>query len=200
MIPAEGVNAMSTTAALPPQAMPTGLLSIEEFLDHYGDRPADLVEGNIVEYAMPGAKHGKICNRVAHRLNRAQGSTETGHVMTNDTHVKIRRNPDTARGMDVGFESFSRLPKESVPDGALEVVPELIFEVLSPSDRWSVVLGNVIDYLDLGVDVVVVLDPKTTSATVYRQQERPQTVESGETLQLPGLLPGFEVKVAELFD
>jgi Uma2 family endonuclease len=189
-----------STATLPvPTASQPALLTTEEFLARYGDTPADLVKGKIVEFAMPGGVHGKVCLRVAKLIDDLVQQKKLGHVFTNDTHVKTRRNPDSARGMDVGYVSYSRLPKDNVPEGALEVVPELVFEVRSPSDRWSSILGKVIDYLDLGVDVVIVLDPKTTSATLFRQDDRQETLEAGDTLTLPAILPGFAANVAEFF-
>jgi len=45
-------------------------------------------------------------------------------------------NPDTVRGADVNFYSYERLPKGKVPEGFLPVVPDLIVEVRSPSERW----------------------------------------------------------------
>ena len=63
-------------------------------------------------------------------------------------------DPDTVRGADVAFYSYSRMPRGPLPPGYLPVPPELVFEVRLPriagamySPRWS-------RYLDAGVSVV----------------------------------------------
>ncbi len=176
------------------------LLTIEQFLAQYGDRPADLIRGEIQEYAMPGGVHGNVCGNISDYLKNYLRKKNLGRVFINDTHVRITRNPDTARGMDVGYISYSRLPKNRVPVGVIEVVPELVFEVRSPSDRWVLILEKVINYLDLGVTAVVVLDPKTESATVFRHEDRQQTIDANQKLTLPDILPGFAVLVAKFFE
>ena len=148
---------------------------------------------------MPFMKHGKVCFRATMALGSFLEAHDIGHVMTNDSWVVVDRGPDTVRGSDVCFVSYSRLEKGKVPDGLLDVVPELVFEVRSPSDRWKDMMGKMMEYLDAGVSVVVVLDPKTESATVFRQDDREVIFEKSDTLVLPDVLPGFAVPVAQLF-
>jgi len=73
-------------------------------------------------------------------------------------------------------------------------------EVRSPTDRWKGVLEKVIDHMNIGVDVVMVLDMKTTSITVFRQDEGQVTFSSKEKLVLSDILPGFAVPVAKFFE
>lgn len=175
------------------------LLTAEEFVRQYSECRADLVRGVIVEKPMPGSKHGKVANWVAFYLTQHVLSNDLGHVMTNDTSVIVERNPDTARGADVLFISYARLPKGTVPDGPLAVPPDLVVEVRSPSDRWPEILEKISEYLNAGVGVVVVLDPKSQSVSTYRPEERPHVFETGDDLTLPDLLPGFSVPVSRFF-
>ena len=76
---------------------------------------------------------------------------------------------DSVRGGDVVFYSYTRLPRGPIPEGYLEVVPELVFEVRSPSDRWAKITAKVGEYLDAGVLVACVLDPaKATDGCLSR--------------------------------
>ena len=188
------------SAVLTPPPAATGLLTLAEFFARYGDQRYELVRGRAVEVPMPGFRHGKVCIRVGRLLCEFADAGDLGHVVGNDTLVRTRTNPDGARGMDVCFVSYARLPKDAVPDGPLEVVPELVVEVRSPSDRWTDVLGKAIEYLDAGVTAVVILDPPTRSAAVYRSDVRSETFEPDETLTLPDVLPGFSVPVAQFFE
>lgn len=97
------------------------------------------------------------------------------------------------------FFSHERLPKGDVPDGVAPVAADLVVEVRSPSDRWTDVFTKMLEYLKAGVRVVVILDPATTSASVYRPDELQQVFHNGDPLTLPDVLPGFSVPVNRLF-
>ncbi len=119
--------------------------------------------------------------------------------MGNDT--LIRTGPDTLRGADVCFVSYSRLPVGApLPEGILEFLPDLVVEVRSPSDLWINALTKARDYLTAGVPVVVILDLMTDSASMFRPADRWNNIEKHETLTLPDVLPGFAVPVAQFFE
>jgi Uma2 family endonuclease len=121
-----------------------------------------------------------------------------GHVMSNDSWV--RTGPDTVRGGDLLFFSYERLPRGGpVPQGIHTLAPDLVVEVKSPTDRWGDLFAKVAEYLQAGVRVVVVLDPKSTSASVYRSDELQQIFHNGDELTLPDVLPDFSIAVTRLF-
>jgi Uma2 family endonuclease len=125
---------------------------------------------------------------------------DLGRVMTNDSFVKTRSDPDTVRGADVCFIGYDRLPRGPMPDGLLDVVSDLIVEVRSPSDKWAGIYAKVGEYLGIGVRAVVVLDAASTSASVYRAEELPHIYHNGDELTVPEVLPGFAVAVRRLFE
>ena len=102
--------------------------------------------------------------------------------------------------MDVGFYSYSRVPRGPLPRGYLAVVPELVFEVRLPTDRWSRILAKVGEYLEAGVTLVCVLDEQTQTARVYRQEEPEQVFTSEQELTLPEVVPDFRVAVRRFFE
>jgi Uma2 family endonuclease len=175
-------------------------MTVEEFFRAYGGEPnVELVRGQVVRCPMAGARHGRVNMNAGSLINEFTRSQKLGRVMSNDTLVRI--TADTARGADVCFLSYAKLPAGvPLPDGVLEIPPELVVEVKSPSDLWTDLLGKVLDYLRAGVAVVLVLDPKTESASVYRPGERQDVFETEQTLTLPDVLPGFEVLVARFFE
>ena len=125
---------------------------------------------------------------------------DLGRVATNDSWIKTGSNPDTVRGADVCFFSYERLPRGAIPDGLLPVAPDLVVEVRSPTDRWNNIFIKVGEYLGAGVRVVVVLDPASASASVYRLEELQQIFHNSDPLTLPDVLPGFSVVVSRLFE
>ena len=174
-------------------------LGVAAFYERYGQQHYELVRGLPVEVAMPGARHGKICYRFAMSLGGFVDANQLGHILLNDTFIVLRRDPDTVRGPDVCFVSYARLPRGPVPDGPLEVIPELVVEVRSPSDRWTQVTQKATEYLQAGVSIAIVIDPGTESVTVHRSDARQAIFEREQSLVLEDLLPGFTLQVAELF-
>jgi Uma2 family endonuclease len=176
------------------------LMTAEEFVAKYENQRVELVRGRVVEVPMPFPKHGLTCNWVAFYLTQHVTARDLGRVMTNDSFVRTEGGPDTVRGTDVCYFSYERLPKGPMPEGLLDVLPELVFEVRSPTDRWTKLVAKAAEYLEAGVTVVVILDPKTESATIYRADERPATVEKDGTLTVPDVLPEFAVPVRKFFE
>jgi Uma2 family endonuclease len=185
---------------LPTPPPPKPLLTAEEFAQQYGHLQAELVKGVVKELPMPFPRHGKHCATMVQILGKYVTDNDLGHVMSNDSWVKTGTNPDTVRGADVCYFSYERLPKGDVPDGFLPTPPDLVVEVRSPSDRWSVIFTKVGEYLAAGVRVIVVLDAASTSASVYRAEELQQIFHNGDELVLPDVLPGFAVAVRRFFE
>ena len=175
-------------------------MTVDEFFKLHGSESnVDLVRGVVVRCSMPGAEHGYVCTNASFELTAFARANKVGRVMGNDTLIRL--SGDTTRGADVCFLSYAKLPADRrLPAGVLEVVPELVVEVRSPSDLWTDALGKMLDYIRAGVAVVVILDPKTESASVFRSGTRQETFEKDETLALPDVLPGFAVPVARFFE
>jgi Uma2 family endonuclease len=180
---------------------PSKLLTAEEYgeLPDLG-RPTELVQGRIVEMNVPYPRHGQLCALIAHLLQQYLDSHDIGHVMTNDAGVVVERDPDTVRGPDVTFISYQRIPKGPLPRRYFEVAPELVFEVLSPSDRWSKVLQKVAEYLNAGTEVVCVVGPDSENVQLHFADRPPVTLAGNDELSFPTLLPGFTVSLRRLFE
>jgi Uma2 family endonuclease len=181
-------------AATPPK------LTIEEFFKLHGhESNVELIRGQIVRYPIPGSKHGSVCTNAAVVLSEFVRTNKLGRVMSNDTLIRLTN--DTTRGADVCYVSYAKLPKEQpLPEGVLGVSPELVIEVRSPSDLWTDAMTKAIDYIRAGATVVVILDPKTESASVYRSEARQDIFENDEALTIPDVLPGFAVPVSRFFE
>ncbi|MEO6812086.1 MAG: Uma2 family endonuclease [Isosphaeraceae bacterium] len=176
------------------------LLTAEEF----GQRPdpgypEELVRGRIVPMPMPKPRHGQICGQVVYLLRRSFETNDLGHVLSNDSGVITERDPDTMRGADVCFYSYARVPKGPLPEGYLEVMPELVFEVRSPDDRWRDVTAKVAEYLKAGVPFVVVLDPEPQTANLFAADHPPRVLSADDDLAIPALLGAFQVAVRRFF-
>jgi Uma2 family endonuclease len=125
---------------------------------------------------------------------------ELGRVLTGDVGFILRRNPDAVRAPDVAFMSNERAARVTRWRGYLEVPPDLVVEVISPSNTQAEMQSKVHDWFEFGVRLVWLVYPDTRSVQVVRSlQERLDLTESA-TLDGYDVIPGFACQVSELFD
>jgi Uma2 family endonuclease len=79
-------------------------------------------------------------------------------------------------------------------------VPPLTVEVVSPGNSALELRRRTRDYLEAGVSIVWVVWPEERSISVYRGSMTPVELTADDTLDGGDVLPGFSVKVADLFD
>jgi Uma2 family endonuclease len=177
------------------------LLSADEFRLMPDDgRRLELVKGKVIELPIPTPKHGYICGNVVGILTAHVIPLGLGRVVSNDSGIITERSPDTVRGGDVAFYSFARVPRGPLPIGYLDVMPELVFEVLSPTDRWRIVLAKVGEYLKAEVNVVCVVDPDRETIHVFSADHPALILSADQELTLPDLLGEFRASVRSFFE
>lgn len=178
------------------------LLTIEEYAKlPEGPRPTELVRGRVVELNVPKPWHGFVCGRATRIFGNFAEQHDLGIVTCNDSGVITERDPDTLRGGDVVYYSFKRVPKGTLPKKTyLETPPDMVVEVRSSDTRWKTILKKVAEYLDVGVTVVCVLDPDSSTARLYEADQPERKLGPDETLTLPSVLPGLSVPVKSFFE
>jgi Uma2 family endonuclease len=184
-------------------------MTVADFLKKYGHcSGVELVRGKVVwggreaghlseELRMAKFRHGVYCNSAARLIDAYVQAHDLGWIAINDTFVPTET--DTVRGADVLYVSYNRVPKGEPPED-LAGPPELVVEVRSPTDRWTTMIAKMLEYIEAGVTVVILLDPKTKSASVFRADDRQDIFEKDDTLTLPDVLPGFSVPVKKFFE
>jgi Uma2 family endonuclease len=98
---------------------------------------------------------------------------------------------------DVSFVTADRL-KQSKRYFA-ELVPDLVVEIKSQSDRVKPLREKLLSFLELGAKVGILIDPDKCTFTIYRPATEPVILKDGDMISIPELLPGWEVPVAQLW-
>ena len=182
-------------------AIAEALLTAEEYyLLTDNGQPTELVRGRIVTMNMPAPRHGYFCIVIVKVMGSFVWGCDLGRLIGNDSAVVTERGPDTVRGADVSFYSYARLPRGPLPAGYVDVVPEVVFEVRSPTDRWSQVHAKVAEYLAAGVLVVCVHDIQTRTLTVFRAEDPPQRLNEDDELLLPEVHKDCRFPVRAFFE
>jgi Uma2 family endonuclease len=159
----------------------------------------ELLDGVLVTLPLSGARHGYLLGRIAVLLIRHVDTRDRGVVLAGETGIVLRRNPDRVRAPDVCFVAADRLPPEDVPDWFLELMPDLIVEIVSPSDTAAGVQQKTEEWLQAGVRLVWTVYPETRTVAVSQNVESNRILDDSDTLTGEPVLPEFSVPVAALF-
>jgi Uma2 family endonuclease len=170
-------------------------ISLPENRDHY----VELERGEIIEMPPPGKYHGFVCGNVARVLGNYAAQCSRGYVCTNDAGLIVERDPDTVRGPDVTFYDDSQTAENTDRQFA-EQPPLLAVEVMSPSERLNRTVLRIAQMLNLGVQMVWVVDPEARDVSVHRPGRAPQLVQANEELTGEDCLAGFRCRVSDLFE
>jgi Uma2 family endonuclease len=159
----------------------------------------ELVRGEIVETTRPGGQHGVIVGTLAALLACWVKQGSGGYAGIGAGYI-LARNPDTVRGPDVSYIRPERIPATGVPEGFWELAPDLVVEIVSPSETADEVREKVRNYLAAGTLQVWTVYPRTREVAVHTPGGLSRTYGEDATLSFPDFLPGFECTVAELFE
>ena len=178
----------------------TKLMTADELLMLPDDgKRYELIEGVLNEMSPPGTTHGLTAMRAGAILFNFVHQRELGEVFAAETGFVLSMNPDTVRAPDAAFVAAERLPTGDLPAGYLRLAPDLVVEVVSPSDTASELQSKVFTWLDAGCRVVWVVYPATRSVTVYRSREDVRVLTEEDTLDGSPVFQGFSAGVHDLF-
>ncbi len=130
----------------------------------------EIVNGAPEEKEMPGARHGMIAARLLIRLGGFIEANQLGETFT-EVNFKIGNNE---RIPDLSFVAADRIPAEGVPEGVLQIPPDLAIEIISPNDLHEKVSNKVLEYLEAGVKQVWLVSPEIRTVTIFRSMEQVQ--------------------------
>jgi Uma2 family endonuclease len=182
--------------------MPTHTLTITaedlwNMPDHGGH--SELVEGRLRVMEPGNFEHGRVAATAGWLLSVHVHATGSGVTLAAETGFVLETDPDTVRAPDAAFVSQARVDAVGMterfwPGGA----PDLAIEVVSLEDSLPYVRAKALNWLEAGANAVLVLDPSSCSATVYRPGGDVQSYTEG-TLDLSDAVPGWHVAVADFF-
>ncbi len=159
----------------------------------------ELIEGRLVPMSPTGFLHGDVALALAAALRAFVHPRRLGRIVVGEVGFVLRRNPDTVRAADIAFVRRERLPAGDLPRGFFEGAPDLVVEILSPSDRYTDILRKVGEWLEAGAAMVWVVDPEHHGVMVFRPDGTLRLLGESDSLEGEEVLPGFRYPVGELF-
>jgi Uma2 family endonuclease len=163
----------------------------------------ELVRGELRErpMTMRSALHGETQMNIGYELKRwlVRQPTPRGKIVGGETGFRLRQSPVTYVGIDVAYISAEMAAGHDRKERFLDGPPVLAVEILSPSDLHERIVEKVELYLEFGT-VVWVADPDFRTVAVHRAGEAPVTYNDRQELDGEPYVPGFRVRVAQLFE
>jgi len=160
----------------------------------------ELIDGEIVPVSPTSSTSSRVTNTFAFFITGHVRSRRLGAVYSAEGGFVIFPGRPVVRCPDVAFVRADRLPPESEGDKFPRLAPDLVVEVISPSDAMADVLDKVAMWLAAGVRLLWLADPAARRITVYAPGREPVILGEGEDLDGEHVLPGFRVPVAEFFE
>lgn len=170
------------------------LLTVEDLLAMPDGRRCELVRGELVESMPVNEEHGDIVVNIARLLGGPVIDAGLGKVRT-ETGVILSREPATVFGPDVSVT----LATDPSTRRFSERPPDIVFEVVSPSDRPTSVQGRLADYLEAGVSMAVAVWPGRRALTVGTSNGEWIELTAEDTLDLTALVPDLTIPVSAIF-
>lgn len=185
-------------------AVATGRLTYEQYMAEPEIRKRyEIIDGVRHFMTNPTIAHQKVQGNVYTEIRAWRRISKAGEVILAPCDVLIQRSPLRTRQPDVLFISHERLGERSLDDPApLAPAPELVVEVLSPSNTQQALDDKLADYRKVGVQECWVVNRTLQTVEVLRL-----TPESAETVAVYSMrdtvqsltFPDLTMAVADVF-
>lgn len=159
----------------------------------------ELVQGELRRMTPAGNVHGRVAMNFGVALGGYVKAHDLGTVFAAETGFMLSSNPDTVRAPDVAFVSRARVEAVGEVEGFWPEAPDLAVEVISPGDSYSEVEEKVFAWLDAGTRMVVIVNPRQHSATVYESPSNITALAEADVLVGGDVVSGFELAVRAIF-
>jgi Uma2 family endonuclease len=159
----------------------------------------ELVRGEVRRMPPAGSEHGAVVMNLGSPLHACVRSHDLGVVFGAETGFKIASDPDTVRAPDLAFVRREHIPEGGIPSGFWPGAPDLAVEVTSPGDTYTEVEEKVHDWLRAGTRMVLVLNPRTRTVTIYTSPTTVVRLTKSDTFTGGEVLPGFACRVSGVF-
>lgn len=159
----------------------------------------ELIEGVLSVMSPAGGRHGRITMRINKLLAIHVDDNKLGATFAAETGFRIGVNPDTVRAPDGAFVRRERMDALDDDTGYLPFAPDLAVEVASPSDSFASIESKAFAWLAAGTQLVLILEPESKTAHVYKSRTDIAVYEIGDTIDASDVVRDWWLAVSDIF-
>ena len=176
----------------------TKLWTVQEIEQLPGDEYRyALIKGELFRMPPPKFLHGRIVLAVGAPLFQFVAEHNLG-VVSDQSGFILEREPDTLLGPDLAFVQNARVPADE--NAYPMLAPDLIVEIVSPSQTGPSIEEKTALYLEAGVRLVWIVDAARRAVRVRREDGTDRWLSEHDELDGEDVLPGFRLPISKLFD
>ncbi len=174
----------------------TTLMTVQQFLELPDKqlRRHELWQGELIEVGETIFAHNWIREMLFFLVRQFLLASKVGREVLVETGIQFDSN--TLARPDVSYWDAQHLAAIDWNHSPVEIVPQLLAEVVSPSNSLRTLFRNAEYYLRAGVEVVWVVDRDPFEIHVFEKGKSMRTLRPGDVLEAPSILPGFSENVA----
>lgn len=173
------------------------LTTIEELERMPDGEHFELIRGELHEVTPPGERHGEIQLALGARLYAFVEEHKLGRAY-GEIGVVFAQEPHTVLSPDLAFVRSERMLPEAQA-GFLRQVPDLVVEIVSPSNTAREIRDKLLLYLGAGVSMIWVVDPRQKRVMVWTDLQTVQELHADDTLDGGDVLPDFRLPLTDIF-
>ncbi len=159
----------------------------------------DVIDGVLIMAPSPTRKHQEILGQLYHLLRNFLDENHFGNAFIAPLDVVVERDPLKTRQPDLLFVSNERT---EILQEIVEGAPDLVVEILSPSNSRADIQDKLNDYVGLGVRECWLVSPEGRTVEVLIAAEgvwqRASLSGVGDSV-ISDVLEQFEVAVSDIF-
>jgi Uma2 family endonuclease len=161
----------------------------------YPDNRVELRDGKIIVMSPSDNMSEAIVARLIRRLEEWAEPRRLGFVFGSSAGFRLPNGDVVAPDVSYVAKARMHLPPRSYGN----VVPNLVVEVKSPSDRLAELEDKLSMLRSLGAQAAVLIDPDTHTVVIDANDHPSRTLTDADTLEIPTVLPGWSMPVSELW-
>lgn len=170
---------------------------LEAFQAQHPDHRLELVNGQVIVMSPSGYESDEVAAEAIRLLGNWVRPRRLGRVAASSAGFRLPNANRDVRAPNASFVSAERLRRS--PQSFAELAPDLMVEVKSPTDSLEALEAKILEFLLLGTQVGLLIDPETRTIAVYRAGQPTVVLDNEDRLTVPDVLPGWEVSVADLW-
>ncbi|SRR5579871_264193 len=173
------------------------MMSMADFLDLPEETSClyELWQGELVYVGDTTVSHNWTRDELRSAIRNFLRQSKRGGEVLVETGIQFDTN--TLARPDLVYWDAAHWTSMDLDATPAQVIPQLIAEVVSPSNSMKKLFRNAEYYLRAGVQVVWIFDRDPFEVHVFKQGRPKRILRKGDLLEAPAVLPGFSEPVSQ---
>lgn len=164
----------------------------------FEEQPFELINGQSHLISIELKHHAKVRNMLFKNLLLYENTTKVGEVFSRQLTV-IVDDSGYVRNAYYPDVIFINHPIDDDDEKPILVAPDLLAEVISPTDKYTDINSKIDAYLSDGVKLIWIVDPQRKTIAFYESNDTAKILRIDDTLTGGDVLPNFELSAKDIF-